>query len=110
MPGGRDPDDSGGGVPSPHLSLRQRLRPPSKPDRDSGPLGRRLRNAVMKPVQPDAAPASDGPPSVEELEADVRFASDKERLVGLLAAPLAAAIGILVTSALIVNDPPALFK
>jgi hypothetical protein len=50
------------------------------------------------------------PQSVEELEAAVRFADDKERLVGLLAAPLAAAIGILVISALIVNDPPAFLK
>ena len=106
MPGCRDPDDFGGGVPSPHLSLRQRLRPPAKPDQDSAPLGQRLRDAVMKPAQSDAAPASVEPPSVEDLEDDVRSADDKERLVGLLAAPFAAAIGILVIRALIVNDPP----
>ena len=46
-------------------------------------------------------------PTVEELEADVRSANDKERLIGLVAAPLAAVVGILVISTLIVNDPPA---
>ena len=40
----------------------------------------------------------------------VRSATDKERLIGLLAAPLGAAIGILVITALIDNDPPAHLK
>jgi hypothetical protein len=77
------------------------------------PLVDRVRKAVMKPVDPDAAStakASIGPLSVEQLEADVKSANDKERLIGLLAAPLAAAIAILVISALIVNDPTALLK
>lgn len=47
---------------------------------------------------------------IEELEAQVRSANDKERFIGLVAAPLAAAIGILVISALIDNDPPARLK
>ncbi|HET6793278.1 MAG TPA: hypothetical protein VFH45_02475 [Acidimicrobiales bacterium] len=42
-----------------------------------------------------------------ELEAGVRGADDKERLIGLLAAPVAAAIGFLVIGSQIVNDPPA---
>ena len=97
------------------LSLRRRLlaRPLLKHERDKAPLGDRVRGAIMKPVEPGAAaidPASDESRSVEELEAAVRSANDKERLIGLLAAPLAAAIGILVISALIVNDPPALLK
>lgn len=72
----------------------------------------RLRDAILKPVDaPDEqqSPAG-GPMSSEELEDTVRFADDKERLIGLLAAPLAAAIGILVISALIVNDPAALLR
>jgi hypothetical protein len=48
--------------------------------------------------------------SIEELEASARSADDKERLVGLLGAPFAAAIGLLIIDALITNDPPALLK
>jgi hypothetical protein len=40
----------------------------------------------------------------------VNAADDKERLFGLIAAPLAAAIALLVVSALISNNPPALLK
>lgn len=77
------------------------------------PLIERLRGAIVKPVEPDATstPASPGTPlPIEELEAAVRSADDKERLIGLIAAPLAAAIGILIISALISNDPAALLK
>jgi hypothetical protein len=115
MPGGRGPDDSSAGAP-PQLSLWQRLLlvlPRLKHDREKAPLGDRLRNVIVKPVEPDeasTAKASDEQVSVEELEAAVRSADDKERLIGLLAAPVAAAIGILVISALISNDPPALLK
>ncbi len=45
-----------------------------------------------------------------ELEAAVRSADDKERLIGLIAAPLAAGIGMLVISALVTNDPAARLK
>ncbi len=82
-------------------------------DREKGPLSDRIRNAILKPVEPDVTSASraSGPaPSVEEMESAVRFADDKERLVGLLAAPVAAAIGFLVISALIANDPPPYLK
>lgn len=73
----------------------------------------RLRNLVLKPLEVDKVStdkAVSRPPSIDELEADVRSANDKERLIGLVAAPFAAAIGILVISALIVNDPPARLK
>ncbi|MGD0320212.1 MAG: hypothetical protein ABSC00_01190 [Acidimicrobiales bacterium] len=115
VPGGRGPDDLSAGAP-PRLSLWQRLLlvlPRLKRDQEKAPLGDRLRNAVVKPVEPDAASTakvSDEPLSVEELEAAVRSADDKERLIGLFAAPVAAAIGILVISALISNDPPAFLK
>jgi hypothetical protein len=70
----------------------------------------KMRDLFLKPAPPgelDAKQGSDHPRSIEELEASVRSADDKERLIGLIAAPLAAAIGILVISALITNDPPA---
>jgi hypothetical protein len=41
----------------------------------------------------------------DEIEAAVKRSNDKERLVGLLVSPVAAAIGFLVTTALVANDP-----
>jgi len=69
--------------------------------------GDRLRRAFLKPAPEPAGPAPKPapPPTVEELEDSVRFADDKERLIGLVAAPFAAGIGLLVISALIANDP-----
>jgi hypothetical protein len=73
---------------------------------DKPPLGERLKNALLKPASPEAAPAADETPSsVEELEAAVKYADDKERLIGLLAAPIAAMIGFAITSLDISNDP-----
>ncbi len=79
-------------------------------DPEKVPFGTRLKNAFLKPADPDAPSETPEPKTVEELEAVVKSADDKERLVGLLAAPLAAIIGILVISALIANDPSALLK
>jgi hypothetical protein len=110
MPGGPDLDDSeDGDAPRPISS--QGLVQGQKQNSERPPLRDRLRNLVLKPAEPDKGPKGSARPlSVEELEADVRSANDKERLMGLVAAPLAAAIGILVISALIVNDPPARLK
>jgi hypothetical protein len=110
MPAAPDPDPEGG---APRLSLRRRVFTPRTRDREKVPIGDRLRGVVLRPVDPDAAPTGEPagePLSVEQLEAAVKSANDKERLVGLLAAPFAAAIGILVVSALIVNDAPARLK
>jgi hypothetical protein len=75
------------------------------------PFVERMSATFLKPPKPGsssaARAAAAAPRSVEEIEADVRSASDKERLIGLLAAPIAAAVGILVISALIDNDPAA---
>jgi hypothetical protein len=75
----------------------------------------RLQNAMLKPADPGktgstsgAKPSTEDPTTVPELEAAVARADDKERLVGLLAAPLAAAIGLLISGSLIANDPKAL--
>jgi hypothetical protein len=70
----------------------------------------RLRTAVMRPVAPSAGDVSSEAMSVQELEEASHFATDKERLVGLVAAPLAAAIAFLVMAALVANDPPAHLK
>ena len=93
MPGARSADDSGDDAPA-------------KPT-----LGERLKSAVLKP----APPASDGgaspepapPPTVEELEARVKSADDKERALGLIGAPLAGGIGLLIINALIADNPAA---
>src|SRR5271168_634098 len=68
-------------------------------------LRERLSRAMLKPVEPDALSSkpSDKPLSVEELQEAVKTANDKERLIGLIAAPLAAAIGVLVLDALVRN-------
>ena len=47
----------------------------------------------------------DAPSSVEELEDAVKYANDKERLIGLLGAPIAAMIGFAITSLDVSNDP-----
>ena len=79
------------------------------PDRVDPTLADRLRRAFLKPEKPGSTQGRrpSKPPSVAELEAGVRGADDKERLIGLLAAPVAAAIGFLVIGSQIVNDPPA---
>ena len=43
----------------------------------------------------------------EDLEAEAKAVTDKERLIGLFAAPLAAGIALVVTDSLIANDPAA---
>jgi hypothetical protein len=69
-------------------------------------VGQRFRTAVLKPadatapVQPDPKPQT-----VEELRAAESYADDKERFLGLVAAPLAAAIGYLIANYLVEHDP-----
>ena len=66
-------------------------------------------NFMLKPAAEEASgPSSQkdgGPTTVPEIEAAIKRADDKERLIGLLAAPVAAAIGLLITASLIANDP-----
>jgi hypothetical protein len=121
MPGGRDPDHAQGaeGGEPPRLSLGHRFLlalPRFNREGDKAPLGERLRHAVLKPVEPDATATGNGakgpakPASVEEIETEVRFANDQERLIGLFAAPVGAAIGLVVIGYLISKDPPAFLK
>ena len=120
MPAGRSSDADGGAAAKLSFGQRLLLRLPRMPSRTDGParagLGERLRSAVLKPAPPEVAGRTPAPRSVsaeasiEELEDRVRYADDKERLIGLLAAPIAAMIGILVTNDLVANDPPAFLR
>jgi hypothetical protein len=67
----------------------------------------RFQNAVVKPDGPDDAPKSKASDtrSVEDLQAEIKTASDKERAIGLIAAPLGALIAFIITTALIDHDP-----
>ena len=66
-----------------------------------------MRGAFLKPADGETRGDPGEPQSVEQLQSAVRSADDKERLIGLIAAPWAAGIGILVGSELIAHDPPA---
>jgi len=93
------------------LSLGQRFLaalPRLRRDGTRVPLVERFKEAVVKPVEPSAAAkakAADVPMTEEELEYAVAHADDKERLTGLLLAPFAGGIGILVIHLLVANDP-----
>jgi hypothetical protein len=70
-------------------------------------------NFMLKPAPADDGPVRDssgdaGPTTVPEIQSAIKRADDKERLIGLLAAPIAAAIGLLVTGSLLAHDPSAL--
>ena len=73
-----------------------------------------LSNFMLKPAdagpQERRRPTSDteGPTTVLEIEAAIKRANHKERNIGLVVAPLAAGIGLLITSSLLANDPKAL--
>jgi hypothetical protein len=105
-------DDSEGGAP-PKLSFGQRVllvmprfRRGEKKDKE--PVADWMRRTFMKPEDPDAKPAakvSDMPESLDELEALAKSTNDKERAIGLVAAPFAAAIGFVVVHTLVANDP-----
>lgn len=59
-------------------------------------------------VRPDGESADEGAKedrSVEEIEESIARADDKERAIGLIAAPVAAALSFLIIGTLIHNDP-----
>jgi hypothetical protein len=109
MPNSGDIDDPEGALP--RLSLGQRLLaalPRLRHGGEKTPLVERFKEAVVKPVEPSAAAkakAADVPMSIEELEETVRSADDKERLTGLLLAPVAAAIAIFISNLLLDSNP-----
>ncbi len=78
-------------------------------------MAERLREAFLKPEPETSKAHSKGARNskdvtLEDLESEARYANDTERVFGLLAAPCAAAIGLVVTSELISHDPPALMN
>ncbi len=82
-------------------------------DDDAVPTFRqRLSRLVLKPVPADAAAKAPvaKKPSVEELEDANRFANDKERGIGLIAAPIGALIAFLVIHADVDEDPAQFLK
>jgi hypothetical protein len=104
------PDLDGPGSVPPKLTFLQRVLvslPHMKRTKDKQPIGDWMRRTFMKPEDPDSPKREpEVPGSVEEIQETVKRANDKERAIGLIAAPLAAGIGFLVVHALVVNDPP----
>ncbi len=109
MPDGREPEEWET-RPTSRLSPSwwlARIFPSKSRKSDKPRVAERLSNVMLKPPKPGMEKVSDTPETVEELQLAVKFANDKERLIGLLAAPFAAAIGLLIGNALISHDPAA---
>jgi hypothetical protein len=111
MAAGGDPYEPADAA-APKLSVWHRfllVLPRFKQDRQKVRLQDRLRSAVLKPEDPDAAPRSRGAYELEgeELVNEEKRTNDKERAIGLLAGPVATIIAFLVIHDLVVNDPPA---
>jgi hypothetical protein len=85
MPRNQDFDDSEGD-------------PPHNPS-----LWMRFQTAIVKPDDPDSPKrkASEPEQSIEELEAVIARADDKERAIGLVAAPVGAVVGLILSNNLI---------
>jgi len=67
----------------------------------------RFQNAVVKPddlEESKKAKAQADDRSVEEIQAEIKTASDKERAIGLIAAPVGALISFIIITALIDHD------
>jgi len=69
-------------------------------DPDKPSLSERFTRLILKADSSSEAKDDEYPTSVEGLEAAIARADDKERLIGLIGAPLAAAIGFLVAESL----------
>lgn len=93
MPAGLDDHPEGQDQPRRARPARRLRRDPNR-----APLVERLKEAFLKPADPDARPsaATAIPETREELEAANRSANDQERLLGVVAAPLAALVSVLV--------------
>ena len=59
----------------------------------------RLKYAMVKPDDDPAGAAPSEDRSVDEIQADIAHANDKERAIGLIAAPIAALVGLIISSA-----------
>lgn len=90
---------------APQSTLWSRLRHGS----DDRSVGERVRVALLKPADPQDEPEPEGK-TLEELRTAERTADDRERFFGLISAPVAAAIALVVTSYLIGHDPSVYLK
>jgi len=68
-------------------------------DPDKPTLSERFTRAMIK-AETAERPANEGPTTVDELEEAVKRADDNERLIGLVAAPLAGVVALLATDIL----------
>jgi hypothetical protein len=66
----------------------------------------RLRYAMVRPDDAASDEEPEGERSVEEVQESIARADDKERAIGLIAGPIAAALSFLIIGTLIHNDPP----
>ncbi len=73
-------------------------------DPDKPKLSERFTRAMIK-AETAERPVVEGPTTVDEIEEAIRHADDKERLIGLFAAPVAGMVGLLVTGSLLANNP-----
>jgi hypothetical protein len=63
----------------------------------------RLKYSMVKPDDDDRAPAATDDRTVDEIKAEIRYSSDKERVIGLIAAPIAAIVGLAISTASLDN-------
>ncbi len=68
-------------------------------------LWERVKYTMVRPDDDSGAKELPQDRPVEEIEQDIRLASDKERAIGLIAAPVGAAIAFLIIGTLIDHDP-----
>lgn len=61
---------------------------------------------MVRPDDGDSAQEPQDDRSLEEVRETIARADDKERAIGLIAAPLAAALSFLIIGTLVHNDPP----
>jgi hypothetical protein len=61
---------------------------------------------MVRPDDDASAKESQEERSLDEVQESIARADDKERAIGLIAAPLAAALSFLIIGTLIHNDPP----
>jgi hypothetical protein len=98
------------------LTVGQRLLvalPSIKREKDRRPIGDWMRSTFLKPEDPAVTKQKQekaAPLRVDELEATIKRADDKERAIGLIAGPIGAAIGFMVVHTLVANDPPQFLK
>ena len=71
-------------------------------------LKERTSRLLLKPAVAEATAEPEPDLTIEELKDTYLYADDKERAIGLIAAPVAALIGILIVSSRIHHDPSAI--